>query len=118
MDYKIEATPEDVPVRGNAMASGNDELDKRAEDAILARLEAGDEWAWCSVRVTCTDGETEGEAWLGGCSYKDEEDFKACIYYEDMKAEALEDMERNREGLPVYDSVDAYAGHMLGRGEA
>jgi len=118
MKYKIEATPEDVPVRGNAMASGNDELDKRAEDEILARLESGDEWAWCNVRVTCTDGISEGESWLGGCSYRNEEDFKAGGYYETMKAEALEDMERNREGLPVYPSVDAYAAHLFGRGEA
>lgn len=115
MDYKIEATPEDIPVRGNTMASGDDEYDKRVEDEILARLESGDVWAWCSVRVTCADGETEGEAWLGGCSYKDEEDFKAGGYFDDMKAEALEDMERKREEVPVFDGVDEYAAHFLGR---
>ena len=99
------------------MASGDEELDKRVEDEILARLESGDVWAWSRVRVTCTDGTTEGEAWLGGCSYKDEEDFKACIYYEDMKAEALEDMERNREEVPVFDGVDEYVAYLSGRGE-
>jgi len=51
-EIKVEALEEDIPVRGNALASGDAEADRACEDEILARLEAGDIWAWCTVRVS------------------------------------------------------------------
>lgn len=50
--YKVEMLDEDVPVRGNASASGDDAFDKRVEDEIIARLEAGDMSAWFCAKVT------------------------------------------------------------------
>jgi hypothetical protein len=97
VSYTIEALPEDMSVRGNAMASGDDAYDKEVEDAIIADLEAGNEWAWCTVKVTCTleisSGHTwTGEAYLSGCSYRNERDFlEANDYAEQMKHEAYED---------------------------
>ena len=80
-------------VRGNAMVSGDDDADKAVEDAILARLDDGDVWAWASVCVKATWGGFTGTDYLGGCSYKDEADFTAPGgYYEDMKAAALDDL--------------------------
>lgn len=91
--YTLECSPEDIEVRGNAMASGDDEADKEAEDAIIADLEAGNEWAWCCAKVTAEWNGFEGEDYLGGCSYRDEADFKAeGGYYEDMKERALDDL--------------------------
>lgn len=66
--FTIECRPEDVPVRGNVLASGDDALDKRDEDAILAKLDVGNTWAWCTVRVVATWNGFEGEAFLGCCS--------------------------------------------------
>lgn len=100
--YTIEIHPDDTPVRGNALASGDDALDKAAEDEILARLDAGDFWAWCVVEVTAhatINGITTdflGVAHLGACSYEDEAQFKtAGGYYEDLCAEAREDLIKN-----------------------
>ena len=52
VSISLNAEPEPVPVRGNAMASGDDQLDQEVEDRILARLDAGDVWAWAAVTVT------------------------------------------------------------------
>lgn len=101
VEYTLEVEPECcVPVRGNAMASGDDVLDKKVEDEILARLEWGDVWAWCTVIVTAQveiDGEVfRGRDSLGCCSYKDEKDFKHPEgYYPSMCSEAFDDLMRS-----------------------
>lgn len=99
--YTVTATADDIDVRGNALASGDDAADKAYEDEILARLDNGDVWAWASVEVEATitiDGHTfTGSDYLGGCSYADAEGFVAeGGYYQDMKAGALD---RLRETL-------------------
>lgn len=94
VEFTLEIEEEDTPVRGNAMASGDDAADKALEDSIIDRLSVGDLWAWCCVRVTAsiTIGGTRysGDDYLGGCSYDGERDFKQSGgYYEDMKENAL-----------------------------
>lgn len=86
VEYRIEVEQDDQPVRGNAMASGNPEHDKRAEDKIIERLERGDVWGWASVRVVAfvPGYGLEGDDHLGGCTYENEERFKECPYYCDM----------------------------------
>lgn len=91
--YEIEVSPDDLNVRGNAIASGDDTFDRQVEDEIIGRLDNGDVWTWCSVHVVARLGNFEGDAWLGACSYKDEEDFKQGGYYIDMKRDALEDLQ-------------------------
>jgi len=88
--FTLTAEQDDLPVRGNAMASGDDEVDKAYEDQILARLDHGDEWAWASVTVRAEWNGFVGEDHLGGCCYRDEADFTTPGgYYDDMKQEAL-----------------------------
>jgi hypothetical protein len=76
IDYEHEIQPDDTPVRGNAQASGDDALDKAAEDLILAQLDAGEIHAWCGAIVTAKveiDGQIfKGSASLWGCSYDSE----------------------------------------------
>jgi hypothetical protein len=94
--FRIKLHEEDMPVRGNVMASGDDAVDRAAEDAILERLDRGEIWAWCCVEVIAyLDGNFTGHDCLGGCSYASEEDFKRDGYYEDMQHEALADLERS-----------------------
>lgn len=101
--FTLTAEDEDIPVRGNAMASGDPDLDKRVEDGIIERLDGGDIWAWCYVRVTARltlpDGSWfEGTDGLGGCSYHDQSDFmESGGYYDDMKTRALEDLQEKIE---------------------
>jgi hypothetical protein len=95
VEFTIEAEPEDIPVRGNAMMSGDDDFDRKVEDEIIADLEDGNEWAWCSVKVAAKWKRWEGRAYLGCCSYKNEKDFcQPGGYFEQMKEEALEDLNR------------------------
>lgn len=95
VEFEVTAEPEDVPVRGNALASGDDAADKEYEDEILRRVVRGDTWAWCVVIVTAKWSDYVGRAVLGGCTYDGEADFrKNSMYIEDMKAEALDDLNR------------------------
>lgn len=94
--YTIDAVQDDIPVRGNAMASGDPKADKRCEDEILRRLDNGDVWAWAyvTVRASVTVDGTEfwGAAGLGGCSYQDEKEFRMDPYFSDLCWEAWADL--------------------------
>lgn len=93
--YKLCAEQDDISVRGNALVSGDDDVDKKCEDRILARLDDGDVWAWVSVHVTAEiEGiEVEGDDYLGGCSYASYKNFIRCNdYWIDMKANAKADL--------------------------
>ena len=93
-DITLEALPETIRVRGNAQASGDDALDKEAEDEILARLESGDIWAWFTAKVSVRDKYgREASDYLGACCYEDARDFKRGGYYLDMIRECLDQIE-------------------------
>ena len=56
-------------------------------------------WGWCWVDVQVRYGPLVGNATLGGCSYKDEDDFKRGGYYEQMVEEALDEVQQQAEEL-------------------
>jgi hypothetical protein len=99
LKFEVSVEQDDTPVRGS-LASGVPEyvaLERADEDEILRRLDCGDVWAWALVTVkailTTPEGERfEGKGQLGGCYYKDEDDFRADGYFDDMKNEALGDL--------------------------
>lgn len=90
--YELIHHEEDTPVRGNCMSSGDDSYDKECEDAIIKDLGCGNLWAWCAVEVRATWKGFTGKDFLGCCSYKDQKDFEAGGYYDDMKSQALDDL--------------------------
>jgi hypothetical protein len=92
-DITLEALPETVRVRGNAMASGDDELDRQVEDEIISRLESGDIFAWFTAKVTVSDGKNEATDYLGCCNYRDADDFRMGGYYLDMIHECIHQLE-------------------------
>jgi hypothetical protein len=93
VEFSLEVQPEDMPLEGNLCAI-DDEHDRAEEERVRQELRDGNVWAWCQVRVVARWGDWEGSAGLGGCSYASGEDFKAGPCYEDLKTEALEDLER------------------------
>jgi hypothetical protein len=92
--YSIVVEQDDMPVHGNAIDSGDAKADKEIEDEILARLDRGDTWAWAQVDVRAECGGQTGHAYLGGCSYQDENDFKRGGYLPQLQEEAREDLLR------------------------
>jgi hypothetical protein len=102
-EIEIHAEEEQISVRGNALVSGDDAEDKRAEDSILRKLARGNVWAWAFVKVTVSYMGVEGSDTLGCCSYKNEKDFKKGGYYDDMvnaaHAELNEKLKRLYDGL-------------------
>jgi hypothetical protein len=100
LEITVTARQDHIPVRGNAMASGDDALDKQVEDEIIARLNSGDVWAWASVCVKVTYLGLEAEEYLGGCCYEGENDFiKNSGYYDDMVAAAIDDLNRQAQQM-------------------
>lgn len=71
--YKLYAEQDSLAVRGNALASGDEDMDTKCENTILKRLFCGDIWAWCYVKVTAEidglEAEMVGTDYLGACSY-------------------------------------------------
>ena len=104
VEFRVSCLEEAMPVRGNATASGDPEFDREVEDEIIAKLDGGNPWAWCCVKVeaifSTEDAPYVGEAYLGGCSYEDEDDFTAHSgYYEGLCEEALDDLNRKLRSL-------------------
>ncbi len=66
--------------------------DQEQADYIISEYNAGNTYAWFIAKVTAKleiDGQVfKGVDYLGGCSYKSEEDFKADPYYQSMMKEA------------------------------
>ena len=108
--FTVSYEQDDMPVRGNAMASGNDAADRELEDQIIGLLDSGHDWAWCCIKVvaswTAPDGtEYEGTDYLGACSFLgpaeiDGETWSVQRQIDDtvdghgMKDQALDDLQR------------------------
>ena len=94
VEFRLECESEHIPLRGNCMASGDKDIDEQCARDIEEQLDAGNEWAWCSVCVRGTFKGLEARDYLGGCSYASEEDFKAPGgYWDDMKGSVLADLQ-------------------------
>src|SRR5690606_453924 len=86
--YEIEVIPEDTSVRGNYMCTEDAAQDKADEDAVLARLDAGEVEAWCTVKVTASVGEFSHSEYLGCCTLNDTYTKEVCVEEHGMKEEA------------------------------
>ncbi len=94
VEYETSIEPSDIEIEGNAIASGDDEYDKKVENKLREDVESGNEWAWCDVKVTATYKDITGTDTLGACSYEDQNSFESEDggYYSDMKEVALDDL--------------------------
>jgi len=90
VDFKIRLHPELIPVRGNAIFSGDEAYDEFVEDQILDKLVSGNQWAWCTVEVEASYNGNIVSEYLGACSYESERDFRACDTYAEMCDRAFE----------------------------
>ena len=89
----FEAMPDETPVEGNALASGDDATDQACYAEINARLESGDQYAWFVAKVRAQYEGMFGTACLGGCSYASRADFMAeGGTYRELCSEALDEL--------------------------
>jgi hypothetical protein len=88
--FRLTYEKDDLPVRGNAQVSGDDNDDRQVEDEILARLDRGEAYAWCVLKVEACWGGFVGSATLSAVSVAEEKDLE--VEAEDLKAEALDDL--------------------------
>jgi hypothetical protein len=91
VEFSLTIEDEDIPMDFD---SGEPEKDEALKKELRDRLDRGDLWAWCCVKVTAKWKTWEGVDYLGGCSYDGEEDFKKDGHWEDMKDQALEDLNK------------------------
>lgn len=96
--FLLEIEEEGRPVDGHFCDTEEPEKDRAMEAEIKERLLLGETWAWCTVKVTAVWKEMSGVDYLGCCSYKDEAEFtQEGGYYEGMKSEALDALNREIE---------------------
>jgi hypothetical protein len=88
VEITLECLPEDCQLEGNVSCI-DDATDAANIAWVREQLESGNEWAWCTARVTVRWRGFEGSDVLGCCSYASEADFIKCGYYADMVDEAL-----------------------------
>jgi len=95
IEFTVECLEEDMPIEGNVCATGDLVEDKEQEHWVRRQLREGNEWAWCTVKVSASWNGLTAEDYLGCCSYESAEDFKQPGgYYDDMKAEAAAELDR------------------------
>jgi len=95
VEFVFDFRQEDIPIEGNAIASGNEKVDKEYEEQIRRDLEGGNDWAWCTVIMEARWAGFTGRDTLGGCSYKDAQDFRQKDgYFEDMLHACVRDLIR------------------------
>jgi len=62
------------------------------DESLVSEIEQDmqhNEWAWCLVTVGVQWRGVHADESLGGCSYKDEESFRVCDYFAEMKEAAI-----------------------------
>jgi hypothetical protein len=92
VEFVVIAEPEDISVEDGGCAHEDCE---ECHQLIYDQLEMGNEWAWCCAHVIARWKQWEGHAYLGCCSYKSKEGFcQPGDYYDDMKQEALEELNK------------------------
>lgn len=96
----VTAIPEDIPVRGNVLDSGNDDQDRQAENEVIEKSRYSI-WAWCCVKVTVSyKGLLSHDEYLGCCSYEDQADFiKNSGYYDDMVEAGISELQKQLTAL-------------------
>lgn len=94
VSYAVTVEPEDIPFVGNCSAI-DPETDRQTEEWIREQLNAGNEYAWCWVKVVASvvyDGIIfTGEDSLGGISCRDREELDR-VFLPEMRAPALADL--------------------------
>ncbi len=97
--YEVEVTQSDIPVEGNAMASGDSEFDSKVEEDIKKELDNGNTYAWCDILVKAKLNGLEGSDSLGAVSVKNEEELENLIAEHDMRNNALAELEQQVKEL-------------------
>ena len=94
VEVSIHAEHEDIPVRGNAMVSGDPEYDKKIENELIDDLESGNIFAWCTAVVKARWAGFEGVDTLGAVSCFNEKGFRESVMEHGMIKSAVEDLVR------------------------
>lgn len=80
VSFELVCERDDIEPRGNCCGCDDG---CGCLETIYDRLDRGDVWAWCWVKITATYedeelGELACDDSLGGCNFKDEADFMQC----------------------------------------
>ncbi len=95
----LSCEPETDRIEGNCSAI-DPVTDRQTEKWIRDQLEAGNEWAWCMVRVRAFWKGLEANDYLGCCSYLGEADFRTPGgYFDDMVSNTIDELTRMAEEI-------------------
>ncbi len=95
VEFSVKIEPCDLPVSGNALCSGDDDVDRAEEDRIIAELCSGNYEAWCDITVIARWKNETGQAHLGACRLSKDYAADMLIAHYGMRNEALDDLNSN-----------------------
>lgn len=97
--FSLEVRAEDIRPDFQSGDPEYKEEDDRLELEALERLSRGDVWAWACVKVTAQWGSFSASTYLGGCSYKDEAEFRSCGELASLEEESLSKLNYTLESV-------------------
>ena len=109
VEFTVECLAEHDRPEGH-FDSGDPDADRETCAWIRKELDRGNDWAWCTVRVTALYRGFRGVDYLGACSYASEREFmEPGGYFDDMRRSALEALngevrEAHNRLAPLYES--------------
>ena len=107
-NIKITVRQSDIPIKGNAIVSGDDEYDRNVENQIADDLE-WNVWAWCDVTVSLElkvdDYTLQGSDSLGACNYSNEKDFMESLYPEMVQNAISEALDGLKQRIVLIGSI-------------
>jgi hypothetical protein len=106
--FTIHAEVDETPVRGNALASGDDAADREYEDEILARLRDDDVWAWACVEV-------RESGYFGDLCREAAEALDALAECEDAREDGCDDDRAFAYEIDAHEGDGAGARYLAGR---
>lgn len=97
VQFKLIVEDETEPLE-SVFGSDIDYIDQEVLENIKNRIRRGDTWAWCSVEIQALWRGFVGKAYVGHCSYENEQDFiKNSGYYDEIVQESLDDLQDSVE---------------------
>ena len=97
--FSLEVMEEDIRPDFQSGDPEYKELDDRLELEAIERLSRGDVWAWACVNVMAHWGSFSASTYLGGCSYKDEAEFRSCGELASLENDALSKLNDTLESI-------------------
>jgi len=102
VEWELICEPEQFTTPEEHLCTDEPEDDAKDCELIRQRLDSGDQWAWCSVRLVGRFRALECWDSLGSCNFESEDDFRQSGYFADMQLEVLRQLQEEASNIAEF----------------